>query len=92
MARTLINHDMKSDYKIYCLVNNNSATYIGFTNDINRRILEHKSGKVKTTKKFDKFRVLILESAINIKDARKKEKYWKSHTGRKSLKKMFKKI
>ncbi|MDP2586700.1 MAG: GIY-YIG nuclease family protein [Candidatus Komeilibacteria bacterium] len=86
---------MKSDlmYKIYWLVNQaNSQTYIGFTEDIQERISYHRSGKVKSTKDFYRFRCFILENRLTLGQAIKREKYWKSCAGRKKLKKLFGRI
>ena len=81
-------------YKIYLLISeDNKKTYIGFTDDINRRINEHRKQKVKTTKNFGKFRIIILEElkeTDNTQDARHKEKYWKSGAGRNKVKIIFK--
>jgi putative endonuclease len=80
-------------YIIYWLLSENKyRTYIGFSDKIKRRIMEHKSGKVKTTKGFDKFRCFKLEEVENIEKARIREKYWKSSSGRKKLKEYFIKI
>ncbi|MFC1612908.1 GIY-YIG nuclease family protein [Patescibacteria group bacterium] len=78
---------------IYWLISEDSTnTYIGFTDNIKRRIIEHKGGKVKTTKKFGKFRCFRIEEVSNIIEARKREKYWKSKAGRNKLKEYYKKI
>jgi putative endonuclease len=80
-------------YVIYWLLSENKdKIYIGFSDDIKRRIIEHKSGKVKTTKGFGKFRCFKLEEIENIEKTRNREKYWKSATGRKKLKKYFEEI
>ncbi len=74
-------------YCIYLLLNENKdKTYIGSTNDINRRICEHKSKKTVSTRNFGDFKHFILEKVDSLMDARKREKYWKSCAGRKKLK------
>lgn len=50
---------------------------------------EHISGKTKTTANFGDFEYFILEEVDDIKQARLREKYWKSCAGRKRIKKMF---
>ena len=67
-------------------------TYIGFTSNLERRIKEHKNKKVKTTKNFKNFSVIKLEEISDIKNARQREKYWKSGAGRKKLKNIFKMV
>ncbi|MFA5359953.1 MAG: GIY-YIG nuclease family protein [Patescibacteria group bacterium] len=78
---------------LYWLIDNDyKHTYVGFSDNIKRRIIEHKQGKVKTTKNFGRFKCFELEKVSNIAEARKREKYWKSHAGRKKLKEYFNKI
>jgi putative endonuclease len=80
-------------YIVYWMINENkNKTYVGFSDNIKRRIKEHQSGKVKSTKKFGKFKIYKLEEVENVIKARKREKYWKSSTGRKRLTILFKTI
>ena len=77
-------------YLIYWLISELiDKTYVGFTNDIKTRIKFHKTGRVKTTIDFGKCRYFILEKVLTLTEAREKEKYWKSATGRRKLKKLF---
>ncbi|MDP3042886.1 MAG: GIY-YIG nuclease family protein [bacterium] len=81
------------EFILYWLVSNDfKYTYIGFTDNIKRRIIEHQRGKVKTTKSFNGFRCFVIEKVITIQETRKREKYWKSAAGRKKLKEYFNKI
>lgn len=81
-------------YKIYLLISEESKkTYIGFTDNLKRRSIEHRNHKVKSTKNFSEFKIITLEKlkeTDNIQEARKKEKYWKSGAGRKKIKNIFK--
>lgn len=81
-------------YIIYWLVGEKqNKTYIGLTDNLSRRLKEHKNKKVKSTKVFGKFDCYVLE--LDIKNevlAREREKYWKSTSGRRELKKLFIKI
>jgi putative endonuclease len=80
------------EYIIYLLISEDeNFTYIGFSDNVNRRIGEHKARKVKSTKNFGDFTYCMLEKVPNIKYARIQEKYWKSCTGRKKIKQLFKK-
>ena len=80
-------------YKVYWLIKEDySATYLGFSNDLKRRVKEHRDGKVKTTKSFGIFRIFLLEQVETLERAREREKYWKSSIGRKKLKNYFNKI
>ncbi len=77
-------------YSIYWLVDETKTrTYVGFSDDLFRRLSEHKNGKVKTTKNFGAFQYKILEEVQTENEARQKELYWKSCAGRKKLKKLF---
>lgn len=81
------------EFVIYLLISEDSQkTYVGYSSDINRRIKEHRRGIVTTTKSFGKFRCFKLEKNDGIIKARKREKYWKSHAGRKKLKNILAKI
>lgn len=77
-------------YSIYLLISETGdKSYVGFTNDIGKRIRKHKDKQVKSTKYFGKFRCFIIENIDNIREARIREKYWKSCAGRKKLKYLF---
>ncbi len=56
------------------------------TNNLKRRLLEHKRGKTKTTKRMDNVRVLYKEEYDNFGEARKRELYFKTAAGRRCLK------
>lgn len=60
--------------------------YIGFTKDIERRLLEHNSGKSITTKKKMPWAVIYFEACKNKDDAVARELYLKSGMGRRYLK------
>lgn len=77
-------------YSIYWLISENKKkTYVGFTDDIKRRIEEHKNKKIKTTTNFDNFAVFIIEKVKAKNEALMRERYWKSCAGRKRLKAVF---
>lgn len=46
-----INRDLTNMYLVYLLKDDLRKKYIGRTNDLDRRMQEHKAGKVYTTKK-----------------------------------------
>jgi putative endonuclease len=79
-------------YFIYLLISeDNKRTYVGFTNDLNNRLLKHRNGGVRTTKKFGNFDWMILEKILpDDRLARIAEKYWKSVSGRRKIKEIFK--
>tara|TARA_R110002094_G_scaffold66283_1_gene75876 strand:- start:308 stop:502 length:195 start_codon:yes stop_codon:yes gene_type:complete len=55
------------------------------SSNVDRRIKEHNTGKEKTTRPYLPFRLLYVESCENRVVARKREKYWKSGTGKEQL-------
>ena len=63
-------------YYVYILTNwNNKVMYIGVTNDINRRLYEHKNHLVEGfTSKYNVNKLVYLEETNNVEDAIKREK------------------
>lgn len=78
---------MPTTYILLSLKDN--RTYTGSTNDLDRRLNEHNSGKVKSTRKRIPLKVLFTETFETLHEARKRERWWKSSTGRKKLKVLF---
>lgn len=77
-------------YHVYILQSQkDKRTYVGFTSDIKKRLEEHNSGRVKSTKHRIPFRLLLAEQFDNSGDAKRREKWWKSSSGRKTLKQIF---
>jgi len=77
-------------YKIYFLLSEDRArTYVGFTDDLERRMKEHRRGGVKTTRAFGDFKGYVIDKSDSMKGARKLEKYYKSRIGRKALRRVL---
>ena len=71
----------------YCyILFDNLRFYIGSTKDLKRRIIEHKYGKVKSTKYRKELKLIFYEAFLSEKDAKRREKYFKTTKGKKSLK------
>jgi len=64
-------------------------TYVGYTSNFDRRFKQHNSGKSKSTKHRGPFKLLFKEEFKNIKEAKKRELWWKSGAGRKQLRKIL---
>lgn len=80
-------------YTIYWIISENKRhTYVGFTNELTRRLSEHKNKRVQTTSQFGNFQAYKIEEVQTDTEARKREKYWKSCVGRKRLKIIFNKM
>ncbi|HBU06447.1 MAG TPA: excinuclease ABC subunit C [Candidatus Magasanikbacteria bacterium] len=75
-------------YYTYCLESiKNKKLYIGFTNNLKRRFLEHNNGLGgEFTKNNGPWKLIFYEAHINENDARKMELFYKSGYGREILK------
>lgn len=61
-------------------------TYVGMTNNLERRLSEHNAGKSIYTRKFKPWKLVYKEEVLDRKSAREKEKYYKTSAGRKKIK------
>ena len=74
-------------YFVYILKSkNHNKTYIGYTNNLERRLKEHNSGKSIFTSKFVPWKIIYKEEFDQDIEARKKEKYYKPSAGRRKIK------
>jgi putative endonuclease len=74
-------------YFVYILRSEKVCTsYTGFTNNLDRRLKEHNSGKTKSTKHNKPWKLLFFETFENRIEARLREKYLKSGIGREYIK------
>lgn len=81
---------MASMNSIYILLSDkDKRTYIGSTDNLERRLNEHNSGLCKSTKNRRPLRVIYTEEFRTLVEARNREKYFKSAPGRRKLKKIF---
>jgi len=77
-------------FYVYILINEtNTGTYTGVTDDIKRRLKEHNLGKVKSSNPYRPYKVIHMETFATLKEARQKEKFYKSTTGRRKLKQIL---
>jgi len=78
-------------YYVYLLESKlDNSWYIGYTNDLYRRIEEHNSGKSYYTKRKIPWEMIYYEVSFNKYDAIAREKYLKSGMGRRYLKNRLK--
>ena len=63
--------------------------YIGYSSDLKRRLTEHKTGGSISTKKRLPFKLIYYEAHTSEKDAKRREKYFKTNKGKSSLKQML---
>ena len=74
-------------YHIYVLQSlKDSKFYTGYTDNLERRLNEHNSGLVLSTKSRLPFRLVYYEASISASDAKTREKYLKTGMGKKYIK------
>jgi len=62
-----------------------SWIYVGMTDDLNKRVRLHNKGAVTSTKSKRPFKLVYYERIDNRKEARGKEKYYKTNAGKEFL-------
>ncbi len=74
-------------FYIYALKSiSHNFIYVGMTENLNARFIRHNKGYVKSTKKYSPFELFYFETCDNGKQAREREKYLKSTSGKRFLK------
>jgi len=63
--------------------------YVGITNNLGRRLAEHRSGRTKSAQVIGWFKLLHTEEFPDYSSARKREKFLKSGQGREFLKQLY---
>lgn len=78
-------------YIVYVLLSVSAKkSYVGLTNNLEKRLKEHNSGSSTFTKMYKPWKLIYTEEYENREDASKREKYLKSASGRKQvMKKLF---
>lgn len=73
-------------YKVYVLKSEITGhLYKGVTNNLERRLKEHNSGKAQYTRKFKPWTLVYFEEFDTFDEAREREKFFKSGIGREFL-------
>jgi len=79
-------------YFVYILLSEkDKRTYVGYTKDLTARLHLHNLGRVKATKYRRPLHLFLSEEFQNEQNAKQRELWWKSSSGRSELKKIFKK-
>lgn len=74
-------------FYVYILISKkDNNLYVGFTNNLKRRILKHNGGKVFSTKDRRPLKLIYCEVCLNEQDARQREKYFKTGVGKRFIK------
>ncbi|MEK7180583.1 MAG: GIY-YIG nuclease family protein [Patescibacteria group bacterium] len=77
-------------YFVYILLSyKDNRTYVGYAKNLTARLYEHNCGRVKATKHRRPFKMFYSEQFPTLKEAKKRELWWKSSRGRSELKKFF---
>jgi len=74
---------------VYILKLSNGDLYKGLTDTIERRLEEHREGKVSSTKNYRPIRLIGYEVYSNEHDARRREKFLKTSEGRRLLQQQY---
>jgi putative endonuclease len=78
-------------FYVYAFYDNTKKVfYVGYTNDLKRRVKEHKIGKTQTTSKMADKLLVYYEACLSKKDAMEREKQLKTGFGRGYLKRRLK--
>lgn len=73
-------------YYVYVLKSEKDGNnYVGYTNDIKKRMEEHKKGYVKSTSQRRPLNLIYFEASLNPQDATKREKYLKTSWGKRYI-------
>ena len=79
-------------YYLYILMSEiRKRTYTGVSDDANRRLEEHNAGKVKSSRPYRPYKIIHTESFAELTEARQKERFYKSTTGRRRLREIVNK-
>jgi len=75
---------------LYILLNETKTrTYTGVADDVNKRLVLHNAGRVKASRPYLPYTIIHTETFETLKEARQKEKFYKSTTGQRRIKEMF---
>lgn len=76
-------------YFVYILTNLKGEFYKGITDNLDRRVNEHNKNKNIGTREKGPWKLIYFEELCNRKEARLREKYFKSGQGREFIKNLF---
>lgn len=63
-----------------------SKFYVGYSTDLQKRLVEHNVGKSASTKPYRSWKLIFYEGYISKVDTKRRETYFKTTQGRKALK------
>ena len=78
-------------YYVYVLRSlNNDFIYVGYTENLKRRLSEHNKSQNKSTKHYAPLKLVHYEAYLSINDAKRREMYLKTTKGKTTLHTMLK--
>jgi len=69
-------------YVLEGILGNRHRLYVGFCRNLKIRLKRHRRGDIKTTKEFDKIKLVYYEACLNKTDAIRRERQLKTGFGR----------
>jgi putative endonuclease len=73
-------------YYVYVLVSEKDGNkYVGYTNDLKRRLVIHNEGKVRSTRNRLPMKLVYFEGCLDREDATRREKYLKTAWGKRYI-------
>ena len=79
-----------SMFYVYVFLCADKKMYVGYTQDLRKRVARHQKGQVNSTKARLPVKLIFYESYINKYDALRREKYLKTSKGKQTLTSMLK--
>ena len=77
-------------YYVYILQSlKNKSLYIGYSDNLKARVIQHNNGKSLAKKPFRPYKLIFYEAFLNRLDAKNREEYLKGGYGRKTIEKML---
>jgi putative endonuclease len=77
-------------YSVYILLNiPKTRTYTGVAANVNQRLKKHNDVKVPASRPYRPYKVIHIETYPTLKEARQKERFYKSTTGRRRLREII---
>ena len=78
-------------YYVYVLRSlKDGDNYVGYTNNLQKRLKEHENGEVSSTKNRHPLQLVYYEGCLDQQDATKREKYLKTSWGKRFIKSRLK--
>ena len=77
-------------FYVYILENRTKKLYVGYSEDLRKRLKEHNSGAVFSTKPYRPWKIIYYEACLHQEDARRRERYLKTTQGQRLLKRRLK--